>query len=250
MLDPEAVIRWLDLSGVFFNAILGGVVAREHRLDPIGFAVLAVLSGLGGGIIRDTLLQAGPPVAFTDNAYVFTALAGAAIAFVIRLEGRAWDRAFPPIDALALGLLRAGIGKGDRVGIWAPNCAEWTFVQYATAKIGAQKTLAVGLGPLAAIILGMVTAVGGGFVRDMVLRRIPTILGGSTLYATCALAAAGTAVLFTELGQTTLASFVATAVGAGLCLLARYRGWVLPAGTGWRPPRPSFRRILPRRRKK
>ena len=223
MLDPEAVIRWLDLSGVFFNAILGGVVAREHRLDPIGFAVLAVLSGLGGGIIRDTLLQAGPPVAFTDNAYVFTALAGAAIAFVIRLEGRAWDRAFPPIDALALG-------------VWA--------------VVGAQKTLAVGLGPLAAIILGMVTAVGGGFVRDMVLRRIPTILGGSTLYATCALAAAGTAVLFTELGQTTLASFVATAVGAGLCLLARYRGWVLPAGTGWRPPRPSFRRILPRRKKK
>ncbi|WP_147915799.1 trimeric intracellular cation channel family protein [Ruania zhangjianzhongii] len=222
MLDPEAVIRWLDLSGVFFNAILGGVVAREHRLDPIGFAVLAVLSGLGGGIIRDTLLQAGPPVAFTDNAYVFTALVGAAIAFSIRLEGRAWDRAYPPIDALALG-------------VWA--------------VVGAQKTLAVGLGPLAAIILGMVTAVGGGFVRDMVLRRIPTILGGSTLYATCALAAAGVAVLLTGLGLSTLASFVATAVGAGLCLLARYRGWVLPAGTGWRPPRPSFRRILPRRKK-
>lgn len=222
MLDPESVIRWFDLSGVFFNAILGGVVAREHRLDPIGFAVLAVLSGLGGGIIRDTLLQAGPPVAFTDNTYVFTALVGAAIAFVIRLEGRVWDRAFPPIDALALG-------------VWA--------------AVGAQKTLGVGLGPLAAIILGMVTAVGGGFVRDMVLRRIPTILGGSTLYATCALAAAATAVAFTEGGLTTIGSFAATVVGAGFCLLARYRGWVLPAGTGWRPPRPSFRRILPRRKK-
>src|SRR5699024_6393756 len=156
-------------SGVFFNAILGGVVAREHRLDPIGFAVLAVLSGLGGGIIRDTLLQAGPPVALVDNSYVLTALVGAAIAFAIRLEGRVWDRAFPPIDALARG-------------VWA--------------VVGAQKTLGVGLGPIATIILGLVTAVGGGF-----------------------------------------------------CLLACYRGWVLPAGTGWKPPRPSFRRILPRRRK-
>lgn len=222
MLDPDAVIRWLDLSGVFFNAILGGVVAREHRLDPIGFAVLAVLSGLGGGIIRDTLLQAGPPVALVDNSYVLTALVGAAIAFAIRLEGRVWDRAFPPIDALALG-------------VWA--------------VVGAQKTLGVGLGPIAAIILGLVTAVGGGFVRDMVVRRVPTILGGSTLYATCALAAAGVAVLFTVLGQSAIGSFAGTAVGAGFCLLARYRGWVLPAGTGWKPPRPSFRRILPRRRK-
>lgn len=222
MLDPESVIRWFDLSGVFFNAILGGVVAREHRLDPIGFAVLAVLSGLGGGIIRDTLLQAGPPVAFTDNTYVFTALVGAAIAFVIRLEGRVWDRAFPPIDALALG-------------VWA--------------AVGAQKTLGVGLGPLAAIILGMVTAVGGGFVRDMVLRRIPTILGGSTLYATCALAAAATAVAFTEGGLTTIGSFAATVVGAGRQHPAAVPGEQTEPGTGWRPPRPSFRRILPRRKK-
>lgn len=83
----------------------------------------------------------------------------------------------------------------------------------------------------------------------MVVHRIPTILGGSTLYATCALATAGVAVLLTGLGLSALASFSATAVGAGLCLLARYRGWVLPAGSGWRPPRPSFRRILPRRKR-
>ena len=54
--------------GVFFNAILGGVLARSYRLDAIGFAVLAVLSGLGGGIIRDLLLQAGPPQGFEQFA--------------------------------------------------------------------------------------------------------------------------------------------------------------------------------------
>jgi uncharacterized membrane protein YeiH len=59
-------LRVIDLAGVFANALLGGIVAREQRMDPVGFVVLAILSGLGGGIIRDTLLQHGPPVALTD----------------------------------------------------------------------------------------------------------------------------------------------------------------------------------------
>src|SRR5690625_944382 len=160
-------MRLLDLFGVLFNAILGGVLARSYRLDAIGFAVLAVLSGLGGGIIRDLLLQVGPPVAMTDSAYLLTALGGAGIAFLIRLEGRLWDKIFPPIDALAIGL-------------WA--------------TVGAQKTLSVGLSPLTAVLLGMITAVGGGFSRDVVLRRIPGILGGNTLYATGAFASAVTQV--------------------------------------------------------
>jgi hypothetical protein len=72
------LFRAVDLSGVFANAILGGVIARRTGLDPIGFLVLAVLSGLGGGLIRDTLLQHGTPVALTDYAYLLTAFAGAA----------------------------------------------------------------------------------------------------------------------------------------------------------------------------
>lgn len=208
----DDVIRWLDLSGVFFNAILGGVLARGHRLDPIGFAVLAILSGLGGGIIRDTLLQAGPPVALTDMAYIGTALVGATVAWFIRIEGRIWERVFPPIDAIA-------------VGVWA--------------AVGTNKTLLLGFGPVAAVLMGMVTAVGGGFVRDMVLRRIPGVLGGNTLYATCAAAAAATMLLLYELDLATIGMFVATAVGAGFTLLSRYRGWMLPEGAGWKPPRPK-----------
>jgi len=208
----EEIMRVLDLMGVFFNAILGAVLARSYRLDAIGFAVLAVLSGLGGGIIRDLLLQAGPPVAVTDNAYLLTALVGAASAFIIRLEGRLWDRIFPPIDALAIGL-------------WA--------------TVGAQKTLTVGLSPLTAVLLGMITAVGGGFSRDVVLRRIPGILGGNTLYATGAFASAVTQVLFWLWGHAQIGSILATGVGMALVLIARYRGWMLPPGAGWRPPRPK-----------
>lgn len=104
---PE-LLRALDLTGVFANALLGGAVARSHGLDPVGFAVLAIVSGLGGGIIRETLLQRGTPVALTDYAYLTTALIGAGIAFAVRFEGRVWDRLFPFVDALALGCWAAG----------------------------------------------------------------------------------------------------------------------------------------------
>ena len=151
--------RAVDLIGVFANAVLGGVIARRERLDPVGFATLAILSGLGGGIIRDTLLQHGTPVALTDYSYILTALGAAAITFAVNVQGPLWDRAWPVVDALALGT-------------WAAT--------------GAQKTLAIGLGWLPAVLLGTITAVGGGAVRDIVLRRVPTVLGGNTLYATCA----------------------------------------------------------------
>ncbi len=209
---PEAALtnlfRGIDLTGVFANALLGGAIARAERLDPVGFATLAILSGLGGGVIRDTLLQRGTPVALTDYAYVLTALTGAAVAFVLHIEGRPWDRGFPSVDALALGC-------------WAAT--------------GAQKALSLGLGWLPAVLLGTITAVGGGMVRDIVLRRVPGIFGGNTLYATCALAASGVMVGLYRTGHPSAGLIVATATGAGLCLLARWRGWQLPEGYVWRP---------------
>ena len=78
------LFRALDLTGVFANALLGGVIARRERLDPIGFVALAVMSGLGGGLIRDTLLQHGTPVALTDPAYLLIAFAGAVVTFLFR----------------------------------------------------------------------------------------------------------------------------------------------------------------------
>jgi uncharacterized membrane protein YeiH len=200
------VFRVLDLTGVFANAVLGGVIARHEKLDPIGFAVLAVLSGLGGGLIRDVLLQHGPPAALTDSAYLLTALAGATVSFLVRVDGRAWDRLWPVIDALALGT-------------WA--------------AAGAEKTLALGLGWLPAILLGTITAVGGGAVRDVVLRRVPGILGGNTLYATCAIVDSAVLVVLSTHDHPTAGLVSATVVGAGLCLLARWRGWILPSADAW-----------------
>jgi uncharacterized membrane protein YeiH len=199
-------LRWLDLTGVLTNAALGGVIARSARLDPVGFVTLAILSGLGGGIIRDTLLQHGTPVALTDYAYFLTAMAGAAITLLVKVEGQVWDRVWPLIDALALGC-------------WA--------------AAGAQKTLAIGLGWLPALLLGTTTAVGGGFVRDIVLRRVPGILGGNTLYATCALAASAVMVGLYRAEHPTVGAVAATLTGGGLCLLARWQHWGLPQGDDW-----------------
>jgi uncharacterized membrane protein YeiH len=199
-----------DLTGVFANAVLGGVLARAARLDPVGFAALAILSGLGGGILRDTLLQRGTPVALTDYAYILTALVGAALAFVLDVEGPTMDRLFPYVDALALGC-------------WA--------------SAGAQKTLALGFGWLPAVLLGTITAVGGGAVRDIVLRRVPAILGGNTLYATPAVLASAVMVGLYDAGQPSAGLVVATAVGASLTLVARWRGWQLPEADPWRPRR-------------
>ena len=204
----DEVFRVLDLSGVFANAVLGGLIARREKLDPIGFATLAVLSGLGGGLLRDVLLQHGTPVALTDYAYLLTAFTGAAVSYLARIEGAAWERVWPILDAIALGC-------------WA--------------SAGATKTLAVGLGWLPAILLGAVTAVGGGAIRDIVLRRVPGVLGGNTLYATAALAGAGTLVLVQRAGHPTAASLSGLLVGGGLCLLARWRGWILPSADAWSP---------------
>ena len=101
------------------------------------------------------------------------------------------------------------------------------------AAAGAEKTLAVGLGWLPAILLGTITAVGGGAVRDVVLRRVPGILGGNTLYATCAIVDSGVLVVLATHGHPTAGLISATVVGAGLCLLARWRGWILPSADAW-----------------
>lgn len=207
------LLRWLDLAGVFANAVLGGALARRYRFDPIGFAVLATASGLGGGIIRDVLLQHGTPVALRDDAYLITALAGAGFAFLVSSEGRTWHAVFPFVDAFALGC-------------WA--------------AVGTQKALVLGLGWLPALFLGTVTAVGGGVVRDICVGNVPTIFGGNTLYATCALVASGVMVVMKDAGLADVGSLLATLVGALLCLLSRWRGWMLPEGVDvsrrWRPP--------------
>lgn len=204
-------IRFVDLAGVLANAILGGVAARTARLDIVGFVVLAIMSGLGGGMIRDTLLQQGTAAALLDPAYLIFAILGGIIAYFVTFNGRWTRRSLLMLDALA-------------VGCWS--------------AVGAQKALEAGLGWLPAILLGMITAVGGGMVRDVMLLKVPTIFGGNTLYATSALLASTAMVILSQLGFVAIGFGVAIVSGAGLSLLAKRYGWILPTGNAWRIPKP------------
>lgn len=205
------VIPFVDLAGVLGNAILGGVAARTARLDIVGFVVLAVMSGLGGGMIRDTLLQHGTPLALTDPTYLLFAVIGGVIAFFVAFNGRWSRRALLLVDVLA-------------VGCWS--------------AVGAQKALDGGLVWMPAIMLGIITAVGGGMVRDIMLLKVPTIFGGNTLYATSAVLASTEMVVFSKLGLVAVGTAVAILSAAALSLLARRYGWVLPLSDAGRIPRP------------
>ncbi len=195
------VFRGIDLLGVLLNGVLGGTIARRKRFDLVGFAILAIVSALGGGMLRDTLLQAGPPVALTDPYYLGTALLGAVVAFLLPLRGSWWNRLFLVADGVVLGC-------------WAAT--------------GAAKALAAGLGVLPALLLGVTTAVGGGMIRDVVVGETPAIFGGNTLYATSAVFASGAMIAGHAAGQETAGMLVAIAVGSGLSIVARWRRWVLP----------------------
>lgn len=200
------LIRAIDLAGVFSNGLLGGAMARAARLDAVGFVALAIISGMGGGMIRDVLLQRGTVVALTDEWYLIVALVAAAIAFFVKTDGPLWDKLFPWVDALALGT-------------WAAT--------------GTLKALTFGLDWIPSVLLGTITAVGGGFLRDVILNQVPSILNRNYLYATCGAVGATVMVAMYEIGWWTTGPLIATVVGGGLTLIARWQNWMLPVGYEW-----------------
>ncbi|MFD8532343.1 trimeric intracellular cation channel family protein [Streptosporangium canum] len=223
----ETITTVLDLIGVFINALLGGSVARRRELDLFGYVVIGTVSGLGGGLIRDVLLQHGPPLALTNPLYIPIALAGAGLAFVVKFSEQDWTRLFYVLDAIALC-------------VWA--------------AAGAQRTLEAGFSWLPAILLGTTTAVGGGATRDLLVQRVPAVFGGNGLYASVAVLVAAVQVMCSALGASTVVG-TALGVSAGviLRLIAYRRGWNLPRGAE-RKPRDVIGKIthppLPGRRRR
>ncbi len=164
MSDQPLALLVLDLVGTFAFALNGALTAlRAARLDIVGVVTLGMLTALGGGIIRDTMLDDLPPAAFSDWRYLAVAAAGALVAYAF---GRGLDRLALPIEVL------------DAVGL------------SVFAVAGASKAMAFGLGPASAVILGVVTAVGGGTLRDVVVGRVPPSVMSEGLYAIPALAGA------------------------------------------------------------
>ena len=197
----QTLLLVLDLVGTFVFALSGATAGVKRRLDLFGVLVLSFAAGNVGGITRDLLIGATPPGAISDWRYLGVSLLAGVITF---WWSSVIDRLWSPVlvfDGAGLALF---------------------------AVSGAQKALAYGLDPVMAALLGMLTGIGGGMARDVLLAEIPTVLR-SDLYAVAALAGAAVVVIGNALQ---LPSAAMTIVGAILCfglrLTAIRRGWHLP----------------------
>ena len=203
----NTVLVAFDLGGTFVFALSGAMAGVKHRLDLFGILVLAFAAGNSGGIARDLMIGAHPPAAISDWRYIAVSMLAGLVTFY-------WHRVINRLSSPVLVFDAAGLAL------------------FAVA--GAGKALAFHAGPVGATLLGMLTGIGGGMVRDILVMEIPTVLR-TELYAVAALAGAAVVVLGKMLHMPTSASAVAGAVFCfGLRLIAMRRGWQLPTA-----PEPS-----------
>ena len=197
----KALLLALDLAGTFVFALSGAMTAVKHRLDVFGILVLSLAAATFGGMARDVLIGAVPPAALSDWRYIAVSLAAGLIIF-FRYSGS--SRLKTPILIL----------DGAGLALFAVS--------------GALKALAFGAAPVPAIVLGVLTSVGGGVARDILVAEIPTVLRAE-LYAVAALAGATLVVVGRALQFPSIPISIA---GAALCFGLRFMairyGWRLP----------------------
>jgi uncharacterized membrane protein YeiH len=179
-LHLELLISFLDFAGIAVGAIGGALHAQRHtryQYDIVGVFGLAFISALGGGIVRDLLLNHGPPLALTDVWYLYTAFLAAGLTLVVgRHIGNRTENVMLLIDAAAVALFAvSGTARAEDFGLtWLP-----------------------------AIMLGITTAVGGGSLRDVLSGSTPRVFERGNFYAIAALAAAVTYILLDRLSDVT-----------------------------------------------
>lgn len=205
IVNEQVVVNTLlvafDLGGTFVFALSGATAGVKHRLDLFGVLVLSFAAGNSGGIARDLMIGAVPPAAIADWRYIAVSMLAGLITFY-------WYRVINRLSSPVLVFDAAGLAL--------------------FAVSGAGKALAFHAGPVAAMLLGMLTGIGGGMVRDVLVTEIPTVLR-TELYAVAALIGSAAVVIGRMLQ---LPTSVAAIVGAILCFGLRFaamrRGWQLP----------------------
>jgi uncharacterized membrane protein YeiH len=195
------VLQVVDLVGIFVFGITGALVGVRKRLDVFGIEVLAIVTGLGGGFLRDVLIGDTPPAALRDWRYLVV----------------------PMVAGLITFFLHPGIGRVERlVNIFdAAGLALFCVT-------GALKAIDFGLSPLSAALLGMISGIGGGVIRDLLSGRVPVVLR-SEIYATPAFLGAGIVVVAAALKYHAVwVPVVAAASCFAIRLMAIRRGWNAP----------------------
>jgi len=198
---PVQIPLWLDISAVVVAALGGGFVAARANFDLTGVFGLAIITGLGGGLLRDLLLNQ-LPVALKSPWYLVAATAAAAVAAL--LAHRAYERLFALVmlDAAALGLY---------------------------GMSGANKALINGLGVWPALFIGLIAATGGGVLRDVLTAKPPSIFLRGELYATAALVGLIAYTVGYKAGfDDSLIAVVGAAVTFGVRIASWRFGWSLP----------------------
>ncbi len=198
----------LDLIGVFFFAVSGCLLAARKGFDLIGSVLLGSMVGLGGGVIRDIILNTGPPAAFVNQIYLVPPMAAAALVYFTLKNVKRSGRLLFMFDAGGLALF----------------CVTGTL-----------KALDSGMAPVTSILLGVTTAVGGGILRDITANDVPKVFDPKDLYAIPAFVGAGLTTAMWHLEWLNLATGTAAAVIVfTLRLLSLRYGWHAPlASRSW-----------------
>ncbi len=200
-MTSDSLLVVLDLVGIVVFAISGALTGVEKRLDLFGVIFLASATAIGGGFIRDALLGAFPVAALDDWRYLVAPTITGLVVFYIHPAIAKLSRILLIVDAAGLGLF---------------------------AVAGTHKALDHGLGPVAACAIGTITAVGGGMIRDVLVREIPTVLH-KEIYATAALLGAVLFVTGDRLEWNNVATAVAAvALAFALRLVSTWRQWSAP----------------------
>jgi uncharacterized membrane protein YeiH len=191
----------LDIVGIAVFAVSGALAAVDKKLDIFGVIFLAVATALGGGFIRDALLGATPAAALSDWRYLATPAIAGLIVFFVHPSVARWSRLFLLVDAAGLGLF---------------------------AVAGTRKAIDSGVGPLGASAIGILTAIGGGIIRDILVREIPNVLHRE-IYATAALLATVVVVVGDRLElDDVLVAIVAICVAFCVRVASRWKNWAAP----------------------
>lgn len=192
----------LDLTGVFFFAVTGALTAARKDFDLVASFFLAALTGLGGGVIRDLLIGATPPAAVQQPLYLLPPIIATLVVYAFFPHVARFRRTLLTFDAAGLGLF----------------CVSGTV-----------KALSFGIGAGAAVGLGVTTAVGGGLLRDVVAREVPSLFRPDDIYALPAVVGAALATLLWSVGAlSAVTGVVASAVTFGLRVLSLRFGWRVP----------------------
>jgi uncharacterized membrane protein YeiH len=155
----------IDVVATFVFSITGAMVAIQRNYDPVGLFVLALASGLGGGLLRDGLfIQSGPPAAMQDGSYLIAVVAGCVVAGLFFRHVERLSKAFLVLDALGTG---------------------------AYGIVGSSKAFEAGLAVPACIVVGVINATGGGLVRDVLVREEPLMLKPGQFYIIASLMGVG-----------------------------------------------------------